>query len=214
MRGRSRATGASRNSAPAATSLGRCTRVGKCKRWQSPSRVARSRPLPCSVRRISDFVPSGPRHCRSRRGTLLRGCCHGELVRTLSCSPQVSCGALCPIPPRYTRPAEDRCVLIREHLRECRAAGEVLKENLCQLGMRDTDLFAPDSRRTSNRGVLKGVPKRVPPTIPVAPTITRFFWPAIRTFISDSEALIEPAWFFVVMRVRAPSTPRRGAGAP
>jgi len=34
-------------------------------------------------------------------------------------------------------------------------------ENLFQLGMRDTDLSAPDGRRTSNGGVLKGVSKRV-----------------------------------------------------
>src|SRR4029077_10359608 len=34
-------------------------------------------------------------------------------------------------------------------------------ENLFQLGMRDTDLSAPDGRRTSTGGVLKGGSKRV-----------------------------------------------------
>src|SRR6476660_935566 len=53
-----------------------------------------------------------------------------------------------------------------------------------------------------------------PPAIPVAPTITRFFWPAIGAFVSDSEALIGPVRLAAVMRVRAPRTSRRGAGAP
>src|SRR5258706_2582731 len=53
-----------------------------------------------------------------------------------------------------------------------------------------------------------------PPTIPVAPTITRFFWPAIGAFVSDSEALIGPVRLAAVMRVRAPRTSRRGASAP
>src|SRR6476659_1621957 len=63
--------------------------------------------------------------------------------------------------PGIRTQAKDRCVLVREHLREYRAVGEVLMENLVQLGMRDADLSAPDGRRTSNGGVLKRISKRV-----------------------------------------------------
>lgn len=42
-----------------------------------------------------------------------------------------------------------------------------------------------------------------PPTIPVAPMITRFFWPAVTALVSNSEALIGPFRFVAVMRVRA-----------
>src|ERR1700756_2764105 len=57
--------------------------------------------------------------------------------------------------------AKDRCMLIREHLRECRAVGEVLMENLLQLGMRDPDLPAPYGSHMSNGGVIENVVERV-----------------------------------------------------
>src|SRR5579863_6507235 len=63
--------------------------------------------------------------------------------------------------PGIRTKAEDRCVLIREHLRERRAVSEVSMENLLQLGMHDTERSAPDGRRTSNGGVFKSVSKRV-----------------------------------------------------
>jgi hypothetical protein len=63
--------------------------------------------------------------------------------------------------PGIRTQTEDRCVLIREHVREFRAASEVLMDNLIRLGMRDTDLSPPDGRRTSNGGVIERVSKRV-----------------------------------------------------
>jgi len=47
--------------------------------------------------------------------------------------------------------AKDSGILIRERLRECGAVGEVLVQNLLQLGMRDAQPFAPDSRHSSRR---------------------------------------------------------------
>jgi hypothetical protein len=52
--------------------------------------------------------------------------------------------------PGVCTQAKDRCVLIREYLREWRAVREFLMENPHQLGVRDADLSAPDGRRTSN----------------------------------------------------------------
>src|ERR1700731_279303 len=43
-----------------------------------------------------------------------------------------------------------------------------------------------------------------PRTIPVAPTMTRFFWTAVGAIVSDSEALGGPVRLVVVMRVRSP----------
>src|SRR6478736_4178327 len=62
--------------------------------------------------------------------------------------------------PGVRTQAKDRCVRIREHLRECRAISEVLMDNLIQLGMRDTDLSPPDGRHTSNGGVSERISKR------------------------------------------------------
>jgi len=154
MWGRSRTIGDSRNSAPAAASVGRCTRVGKCKRSQSPSRVARSREGdPTSSRRV--------RATAAQEGERSVGVAAMEHSRKLDRVVHCYRAELC---VRYRSgirtQAEDRCVLLREHLRECRAGGEVLMENLFQLGMRDTDPSAPDGRRTSNGGVLKGTSKR------------------------------------------------------
>jgi hypothetical protein len=159
--GRSRATGDSRNLVPAAASPGKCTRVGRCKRWQSRSRAARSRPLPCSVRRTSDFVPSDPRHFRARRRTLRRGYCHGELERIRPCGPPLSCGALCPVPPRHTHPGKRSLRAGPRAPPQVPSSGEVLMENLFQLGVRNTDLSAPDGRHASNDGVLERISKRV-----------------------------------------------------
>jgi hypothetical protein len=49
--------------------------------------------------------------------------------------------------------------LTREHLRERGAVRKVWMQNLCQLGMRDAELPAPDRCRTSDGGVLYRVTK-------------------------------------------------------
>jgi NADPH:quinone reductase-like Zn-dependent oxidoreductase len=83
---RSRARCGSRNSAPSAAPLDKCTRDGRYRRWGIPPRVVLSRPFLCSERRASDFVRSGPRHSRSRIGRWRQGCSREGLARTRSSS--------------------------------------------------------------------------------------------------------------------------------
>ena len=90
--------------APFAALRDRYTQGGRCKRRETLPRAMRSRPLPCSVQMPSGFVPSGPRHFRSRMKTPHRGYWHGELARTQPCSPRLSCEALCPTPHQYMCP--------------------------------------------------------------------------------------------------------------
>src|SRR5260370_39013639 len=74
--------------------------------------------------------------------------------------------------PGIRTQAKDCCLLICEHLRECRAISEVLMDNLIQLGMRDTDLSPPDVRHTSNggRGTRRFHPHFPPPSrLPARP---------------------------------------------
>ena len=106
--------------------------------------------------------------------------------------------------PGIRTQAEDRCVLIREHLRECRTVGEVLMENLFNLECEMPTFLRPMVVTSPTAGCSSAYRSAQLPTIPVAPTITRFFWPAVGTLMSDSEALVGPTRFVAVMRVRAP----------
>ena len=63
-------------------------------------------------------------------------------------------------------------------------------QNLFQLGMRDAELLAPNRGQAPDGGVLQRVAKGYPPTIPVAPMITRRSWPTVGTFIDDPAALL------------------------
>src|SRR5467141_2875865 len=66
--------------------------------------VGPSRPLPYSVRKPSDFVPSDPLHSRSRMRTPQSGWSCGELVRTRLYSLRLSCEVPRPTPTLYTYP--------------------------------------------------------------------------------------------------------------
>jgi hypothetical protein len=141
--------------APAAVSPGRCSRIGRCRRWQSLLRATRSRPLLCSVR----GYPTSSRRVRatpaqkSERGG---GADVTENPREFDCVVHRYCAELCiRYRPGIGTQAEDRCMLIREQLREFRAVGEILMDKLIELGIRDADLSAPDRRRTSNGGVIE-----------------------------------------------------------
>ena len=80
--------------------------TGEWRGGPPPRKIVPSRPRPCSARRVCDYVPSGPRHFRSRMRTPPRGCCCGKPARIRSCSPRLSGGAPRPAPPRYTRPGK------------------------------------------------------------------------------------------------------------
>src|SRR5882762_11830588 len=56
---------------------------------------------------------------------------------------------------RIRAQGKDRCVLIRKHPRERRTVCEVSMQNLCQLGMRNAELPAPDRRYTADSRILK-----------------------------------------------------------
>src|SRR4029077_13164610 len=63
--------------------------------------------------------------------------------------------------PRIRAEAKDRCVLIREHLRECGAVGEVLTVHFFPLGVRDAKTPAGDCRHAANSGVVERVAKGI-----------------------------------------------------
>jgi hypothetical protein len=80
--------------------------------WPGPSRrpespwLGNTRPLPYSVRKASDLVPSGPRRSDSSMRTPCRAAAP-ENWRELDCvSPRLSCGTPRPTPLRYTRPGK------------------------------------------------------------------------------------------------------------
>jgi len=73
---------------------------------REPLRVVRSRPFPCSVRKASGSVRSGPRHSHSKMRMPHRGCWRGELARTRSGSPRLSSGVPRPTPLRYMHPGK------------------------------------------------------------------------------------------------------------
>ena len=56
--------------------------------------------------------------------------------------------------PGVRAQAKERCVLIRQRLRKCRAVSKVSMENLYELRVQDADWPAPNRSHMSNRGVL------------------------------------------------------------
>jgi isoquinoline 1-oxidoreductase subunit beta len=50
--------------------------------------IGGTRPLPCSTRKPTGFVQSGPRRCRSKRKRPQQGWRYGEPARTRLCSPR------------------------------------------------------------------------------------------------------------------------------
>ena len=63
--------------------------------------------------------------------------------------------------PRIRAEAKDRCVLIRERLRECGAVSEVLMQDFFQLGVRDAKTPAADCCHAANSGVVERVAKGI-----------------------------------------------------
>jgi hypothetical protein len=120
-----------------------------------------SRPLPCSVRRPSGFVLTGPRRSRSRMRTPRRAA-GAESLRELNgivhrYHAKFSVGHSTGICSQ----AKDDGILSRKLLSECGAVREVSMNNLFQLGMRNAKFSASNSCHVSNDGMLKRVAKRV-----------------------------------------------------
>ena len=62
-------------------------------------------------------------------------------------------------------------------------------QNLCQLGVRDAELPAPDRRHTSDGGVIERVAKGVSADHSGRAHDYKALWPAVGTFIYGSEEL-------------------------
>jgi hypothetical protein len=109
--------------------------------------------------------------------------------------------------PRIRAEAEYGCFLARELLCECGAVCEVLMQN--SLGCEMPSFLRPIEITLPTVGWSSPYRRAYPPTIPVAPTITRCFWSGVETFIHAPAALL-----ISVMTEDAPPASRRRADAP